>query len=352
MGLPEIIFKLKEKASTAVVRSGSGVVALILADGTAAGTGYSYGKLADVSSSDWTAENYDYIRLAFLGNPRLVIVERTAAEKTTYTAPLARLANKRFNYLAVPGIATASVKTIADWIIAQRTSKHTFKAVLPNSASDSEGIINFTTDGIKVGSQSYTTAQYCARIAGLLAGIPLSQSATYKPLSEVTAITESSTPGADIDAGKFILISDGENIKCGRGVNSLQTISDGKTADMKKIKITEGIDLIADDIETTFEDIYIGNIANSYDNKQLFVSAIQTYLNDLVSDGVLYGGFDNTAYIDLGAQRKYLQDCGKDVSAMSEEEIKKANTGSKVFIALSIQPEDAMEDLTCCMSIE
>ena len=30
MGLPEIIFKLKEKASTAVVRSGSGVVLLSL----------------------------------------------------------------------------------------------------------------------------------------------------------------------------------------------------------------------------------------------------------------------------------------------------------------------------------
>ena len=353
MGLPEIIFKLKEKSDTAIKRSGNGVVALILADGTKTDTSYAYSKLTDVTKAHWTNDNYDYIRLAFLGEPKSVIVERVAATNTSYTDALKRLAVKKFNYLAVPGIASANVSDISDWISAQRSAnRRAKKAVLPNSAGDSEAIINFTTSDIKTDTKTYTTAQYCARIAGLLAGIPLSQSSTYRVLPEVVSITESTTPDTDINAGKFILINDGAQIKTGRGVNSLQTVSGGKTEDMKKIKIVEGMDLIADDILSAFENDYVGQVANSYDNKQLFVTAVQKYINDMTDEGVLYPNFENAVYIDLDAQRKYLAEQGKDVTAMTDEEIKKANTGSKVFIAADLQFEDAMEDLTFGVTIE
>lgn len=352
MGLPEIIFKLKQKANTAIKRSGNGVVALILADDTKTDTVYSYGKVEDVVKAHWTTANYDYISLAFLGSPKNVIVIRASATSTDYTAALKHLAAKRANYLAVPGISDDDVSTISEWVIAQRANHRNIKAVLPNSASDSEGIINFTTEDIKVGSKSYTTAQYCARIAGLLAGVPLSQSATNKVLPEVTSITESTTPDKDINDGKFILVFDGEKIKVGRGVNSLQTISNGKTADMKKIKIVEGMDLIADDVINTFEDDYLGDVPNSYDNKQLFVAAVQNYINEMVDEGVLYGEFDNAVYIDVDEQREYLKTNGTDVGNMTDEEIKKANTGSKVFIAANVQFEDAMEDFTFGMYIE
>ena len=77
-----------------------------------------------------------------------------------------------------------------------------------------------------------------------------------KLLQKLESITESTTPDADIDGGKFILINDGEKVKVGRGVNSLVTISGDKTEDMKKIKIIDSIDLIRDDIKTSFEKLY------------------------------------------------------------------------------------------------
>ena len=61
-----------------------------------------------------------------------------------------------------------------------------------------------------------------------------------------------------MDNGKLILINDGTKIKIARGVNSLTTTSDSKGDDFKKIKIMEAVDMIRDDIRTTFEDEFVG----------------------------------------------------------------------------------------------
>ena len=234
MGLPEINIVFQSKAETAIKRSANGIVALILRDATKSDiTSYSYTNESEVVKSHWTTTNYDYISKTFLGGPQRVIVERIGAEDT-YDDALARLKNKKWNYLAIPSLAD-NEKDIADWIIAQRNAKKTFKAVLPYAANN-EGIINFATNDIKVGTKVYTTAEYCCRIAGLLAGLPMTEGATYQTLAEVESITESTTPDDDIDGGKFILINDGEKVKVGRGVNSLVTLSGDKTEDMKKIK--------------------------------------------------------------------------------------------------------------------
>jgi hypothetical protein len=74
MGLPNISIIFKTLATSAISRSERGIVALILNDSTSK-TSYSFNKLADVDKDNFTSENYDYIRLAFLGNPNKVIVE-------------------------------------------------------------------------------------------------------------------------------------------------------------------------------------------------------------------------------------------------------------------------------------
>lgn len=343
MGLPTIDIEFTTKAKTAVTRSQNGIVALILADNTKEDTTYTYTTADDVVKSHWTTANLEYINQAFLGKPKRVIVERVSTTDTNYDDAKTRLGNKKWNYLAIPDIAEDDVQDFADWIAAKRAAKSTYKAVLPHCAANNEGIINFATEGIKVGTKTYTAAQYCGRIAGLLAGLSLNISSTYYVLSEVEGITESLTPDANIDAGQFILINDGEKIKVGRGVNSLVTLSDGKTEDMKKIKIIEGIDLMRDDIRTTFEERYIGK-ANSYDNKLLFISAVNQYFTQLAQEGVLDENETNAAEIDIDAQRAFLAG-SYDVSEKTDDEIKTAKTGSWVFILSKVAFMDAMEDL-------
>lgn len=344
MGMPELLIEIKTAAKTAVERSGRGVVALILKDDTSQTDTFAYAKMTSVTKSHWTAANLDYIQKTFDGSPARVIVERISAENGDLTEALARLKAKKWNYLAVPGATSEEVTEIETWIKNNRAAHKTFKAVLPNTAADSEGIVNFATDDIAVGKKTYTTAEYCCRIAGILAGTDLDNSATYTVLSEVSGISESTDPDADVDSGKLILINDGENIKLGRAVNSLKTISANKTDDMKKIKIMDGLDLMCDDIRKSFEENYIGE-GNSYDKKLLFINAVDVYFSGLERVGVLDDKYDNTAFIDVDAQRAYLE--GKDPSyaEYSDDDIKKANTGSYVFAGGDVMMQDAIEDL-------
>lgn len=291
-----------------------------------------------------------------MGTPSQVIVERIATADTDYSNGLARLKNKNWNYLAIPGIQDAAVANIVSWIKTERdTNKKTYKTVLPNAEADHEGVINFTAEGMKVNKgrdengnkiiKDYTASQYTCRIAGILAGLPFTNSATYYELREVEAITESTDPNTDIDSGKLILINDGTKIKIGRGVNSLTTTSETKGEEFKKIKIVDAVDLVRDDIRNTFDNSYVGKITNSYDHKVLFLSAVNVYFEELEKVDVLDSAYDNKAQIDTEAQRTYLLSKGVDVDSLKEQEIKEYNTGSKVFATARVKFLDAMEDL-------
>lgn len=344
MGLPQILIQFKTLAETLVTRSERGVVAVILKDNTSTFDTKIYTKESEITKSHYTATNLSYLSLIFLGNPSKVIVERIGTTGTIETA-LTRLKNKKWNYLTVPVITGDEIGDVAEWIITQRNDyRKTFKAVLPGAAADNEGIINFITENIKVGTKTYSVAEYCPRIAGILAGLPLNQSATYFALSEVESITESEDPDADIDAGMMILINDGTKIKIARAVNSLVTVSDTKGADFKKIKIVEAVDMMRDDIRTTFEDEYVGKTENSYDNKIIFIAAVNKYFKELTRSGVLYDKYDNKAEVDVTATAEWIK-LSRDISSWDEEKIKTANTGTNVFVKANIQIQDAVEDL-------
>ena len=344
MGLPKILIEFKTLAETIITRSERGIVAVILKDNSNENETAIYTRESEIVKSHYTAANLAFLSLIFMGNPSKVIVERVSTEEELASA-LERLKNKQWYYLTVPEIADDEVNAVVEYIAQMRTQYHkTFKAVLPNCAANSEGIINFATDNIKVGAKTYTTAEYCARIAGILAGLPLNKSATYYALPEVESITESETPDADIDNGKLILINDGTKIKIARGVNSLTEFTETKGKDFAKIKIVEAVDMIRDDIRTTFEDGFVGKVENSYDNKIVFIAAINNYSKDLTSRGVLYDKFDNKAEIDIEAIREWLSKT-KDVSNWDDEKIKTANTGTNVFVKANIQIQDAIEDM-------
>lgn len=347
MGLPEVIITFQTLAVSAIKRSERGIVALILKDSTKTDFDTKvYKDIFEPDAADWTAANLDYIKLAFLGVPAKVIVERIPADATTYAAALARLKVKRWNWLAIPGIVDADVSDVATWIKGCRDNdKKTFKAVLPDIAADHKGVVNFTTDGIKVGSKTYTNHEYCARLAGIFAGIPFTRSSTFYELPEVEGITESTTPDADIDAGKLILINDNGTIMIGRGVNSFTSTTPTESAQFQKIKIVEGVDQMRDDIRDVFNQHYVGKVPNKYNMKVMFLGSINAYFKVLAKDDVLDEGYDNLATVSTEAQRLYLESIGTDTSEMSDQEVKEYNTGSKNFVGARVKFLDAMEDL-------
>lgn len=354
MPLPNINIAFTTQAASAIQRSQKGVVAIIVRDTAQKGAHI----LTNVSQipNELSEENKEYIKRAFLGYinpPRKVVVYVLPTDATNLTEALNYLASQTFDYLVgPPDITAAECSDIVAWIKAQREAGATPKAVLPTTAADSEAIINFATDDIKVGNEQFSAAEYCSRIAGLIAGTPMTISCTYAPLPEVTDVVKLTKEEMDeaIDNGEFIIFYDGEKVKVGRGVNSLQTTTQEKGEAFKKIKIVEAIDMIKADIRKTIEDNYIGKYANSYDNKCILITAILGYFRGLEAEGILEAG-TSSVEIDVDAQEKYLQSKGVNTENMTEDEIKKYPTDDKVFVRARIKILDAIEDVELSVAI-
>jgi len=188
IGLPNIFISFKTAGITAITRGQRGIVALILKDALHNGVNV-YTDPTDVPQ-DFSAYNLNQINLAWMGGvqtPLSVIVYVQPTSSTDYIEAETYLEATKWDYLAVPGITGADALLVSTWIKSLRDNKDIkVKAVLPITAGDHEGIINFATDSIIVGATTYTAKDYCSRIAGIIAGTPLQMSSTYAVLSEVT----------------------------------------------------------------------------------------------------------------------------------------------------------------------
>ena len=286
---------------------------------------------------------------------------------------LKKVANVKFNYVCHPTGNAVDQLNLATWVASQRANKNkTYKAVVANCNVDNYGVVNFTTGKIKVtnpaytaaleivdGDESaiegidkyntYTAAKYTGRIAGILAGLPLDRSATYYALSEVVDVEEYDDIDEQINAGELCLFEekDGNGVKIARGVNSLHNFSTNTGEDFRFIKIVETIDLIKEDIMNAFRNDYVGKVPNSYDNKMLFVSAINSYLMQLGGNVLDMSATDsNFVEIDYAKQYNYAKSRGADMDKMTRQDVLRYNTGTNVYLTGRITPSNSMEDLT------
>ena len=379
MGAPSIEISFIEKSMSAITRGERGIVMLWVKDvlPEAATNPVTVVTENDIAQglSDATKEQVKLAMIGYTNAPKKVLVYCMGIEEDAESEAIGEGYKKameasetiRFDYLAVPTAETdGKAQDIVTWVKFMRgTKKKKIKAVLPNVAADHEGIVNFTTekcvktetvttqDGTKtVVNTDYTTEQYCARIAGLIAGTPMTLSCTYAPLPELsdcTRITDIDTP---VDKGELIIFYDGETVKVVRGVNSFVSTIKGKGDSFKKIKIVEAMDMINDDIVTAAQDNYLGKYANTYPNKCLLLTDVNNYFAQLKRDDIVNS---YSISFDADAIRMYLKGKGlqatledgtvKDVDECSDEEIITVDTGSSVFLTGSVKILDAIEDI-------
>ncbi|NBI72141.1 hypothetical protein D3Z50_13930 [Clostridiaceae bacterium] len=376
MGAPGINISFIEKGMTAEARDKRGTVLLWVKDalevpGANPVTVVTESDIPE-SLSDATVEQVKLAMIGYTDSPKKVLVYGMGIGEGDETDAGYKKAMEvsetiRFNYLAVPTVETdGKGEDVAEWVKAMRADKKKkIKAVLPNVPADNEGIINFTTeqcvktetvtteDGTKATVDViYTTEQYCARIAGLIAGTPMTIACTYAPLPELSDCTRLKDNDTPVDKGELIVFYDGEKVKVVRGVNSFITTTDDKGESFKKIKIVEAMDMINDDIVKTAQDSYLGKYANTYSNKCLLITAISSYLAQLKRDDIISS---YSVGLDTDAIRKHLKGRGqeatlndgtvKDVDECSDEEIITADTGANVFLTGNVKILDAIEDI-------
>lgn len=364
-GMPSISITFTEVAATAIKRGERGIIATILKESTVPTDPVISCQSASDIPGTLTTANKKALALAlkgYINTPKKVIAyiipatvipegETDPVNNTDYSDALDYFKTIKFDYLFIPTVATDNkTSDIVSYVATERTNNKLIKAILPNTVADKEGIINFTTTKLYEGDTEYTTAEACARIAGIIAGTPINISCTYATIPEMTDCTRLTKAQMDaaVNAGQLIAWFDGEKVKLGRGVNSLTTLTSEKNTQFQKIKIVDAMDMIATDIRMTAEDNYLGKYANSYDNKCLLISAIGNYFDQLIMDDVLQSA---TIEIDIDGNRSYLKGKGVDVDKMTDQEIKEANTGSYVFLKATLSILDAIEDIVLPITI-
>lgn len=362
-GLPQVLIDFKTKGVTAIKRSARGVVALILkCETTDVSNKYKISDISEIPDRTFDDATTDLIKKCLDGTPLRVLVytlPKTTVQgaKNTQATLLKQLKHTRFNYIASPTGTVQDQQDLASYIKAERNNgRKTVKAVVGSVAADHDGVINFCTEEIKVTNgqdsqgrttyKTYTPIEYTARIAGILAGLPLDRSATYYKLTEVESVKVYEDLTDRIDKGELHLFDeeDGEGVKIARACNSLQTFTTDKGQEFRKIKIIEGVDMVTGDIRDTFKKFYVGKYINDYDHKMLFVAAIMVYFNQLAGN-VLDARAKNNVDIDEQFQKNYAIIKGEDISKMSVMDIREYNTGSEVGLAGTVKFVDAMEDL-------
>ena len=315
LGMPSVVVKFVEAGIEAIQRSQRGIVGLILEDTKIAIT--KLGQKTDEHEAlknpfivytvddipgELSEKNKDYILKALKGynKPPLKIVvymmetvQGGGADK--FQDPLKAMLTERFDYLAIPTIETAQLEYLGTWVKTARENKFKkVKVVLPNYPGDFEGVVNFANTKVVTADREYKPAEYTARIAGLIAGTNMTQSATYAPLNEVVDCDRYTQDEMNqmVNEGKFFIWFDGEKFKMSRAVNSLVTTSQGKLEGFQTMKIVDIMDMMYDDIKKTAEDSYIGKYTNDYENKCLLISAIMGYFKQLENERLLQKGYN------------------------------------------------------------
>lgn len=349
MGLPSIDISFKTAAYAAITMGDKGYLGLIVRDTKAAGS-HKLARAAQIPDT-LSAANKAYIQRAFMGYvnpPKAVYLFVTTADDTNLADALAYFATQEVDYLCgPPDLSEAEAGALLQWVKDRRAQHSHVKCVLPNTTANYDPAINFAATGMTDGDTVFTTAEYCSRIAGILAGTPWTMSATYAPLAELTDVDRMDKEDADaaIDAGQLILIHDGRQVKIGRAVNSLTAVLPEHGEIYKKIKILEVIDRVDADFRATIEDTFIGKYANSYDNRMLLVTAGRVYLKTLETAGILQQDA-SVLDIDTDAVRQYLEQHGTNTDDMDDNTLRHADTGSNVFLTGTFRVLDAIEDVT------
>lgn len=353
IGLPTLKIAFEKAAEQVANRSKKGYVALFVRDAQEQGV-HALSSEALIPSNLGEA-NKEYVRQCFTGSDRggpslvyLVVIATGTDDTTALEAGLKSIEQYSIDYLAgPPDVTDEELAKLVEWTKAQRAAYRTVKLVKPwkTAGSDDMGIIELDESGMTDKDGAVTAAEYCGRIAGILAGIPMGMSCTYAALPELTAVTARTTAEQieAINNGKLILIHDGIQAKIARGVNSLTTIPATGKADWSKIKIVEGMDLITYFLRTTIENSWLGRYPNTYDNKQLLVTVIYNFFLELEQAGVLSAG-ESFVEVDYDRQLQYLQSQGVETSTLTEQQVLEYQTGSYVFLKCGGRLVDAMED--------
>ncbi|WP_297422096.1 phage tail sheath C-terminal domain-containing protein [Clostridium sp.] len=358
---PNIDISFKQKANTAVERSERGYAILIIRDDTVTTSYVEYNGIDEVDSSDYTSNNYQYIKDMYTFAPYKVCVVRIASADTNISDALTIVKqNVKTGWIGIADGTSVDFETLSSWIATQDdTNKETYKSVVykATSAPDNMHVVNFVNDYVIFSDTTrgkQAGVEYIPSLIAILAKCNITQGCNYFKCSNLSSVVEVPNNATALTNGQFVLINDGEYVRILRGINSMTTTNGStKTEDMKEIEVVEAIDIMLDDIRTTFKDDYLGKYKNKYDNQVLFISAVNSYFKSLEDEGVLDDEYDNISYINVVAQRNAWIGVGKtEASTWTDAQVKQNAFKKSLFLSANAKVLESFVDLDFVINLD
>ncbi len=362
MNLPTIDVRFKQLAATSMQRSSKGEVIIICHDSVCYGENQKEAGVMTFKDSNalakaiskFEAQNYEALQEAFLGGAATVtavVLSKTMAVSVALDA----IESLSGNYLTYLSKEAEKHNEVIQWVKTQNKKRiKPIKYVAYRaSLADDKHVINFANEKVSYKGETVRVKEgylYLGRIAGLLAGLPYTRSATYYKLAELESCSQEDT--AWIDKGHFMLINVDGEVLCGRGINSLVTFTKEDTEDMRYIAIVEAMDIQQEDIKKTFINHYVGKFKNTSQSKMLFISSVNSYFRALATEEILDPNYPNKAYIDVEAVREWYGARGTDLSGKTDAEVSEMGTGTFVFMTANVKLLNAIEDLKFSINIQ
>ena len=267
-------------------------------------------------------------------------------------------------WLAIAGQSAEDGLALAAWVKTQdNTRKKSYKAAVYNvtTAPDDMHVVHFVNEKVTFADSrgEQGGVQYLPSLIGIFAVCNVTRGCTNYLCSNLKAVQEVADNDAALGAGKFILFNDEDGaVRIGQGINSMTT-TDGKTRteDMQFVETVEAMDMMRDDITSTFRSTYLGNYRNSRDNQMAFIGALNaSYFAQLEGENILdpdykseddeNGEHGNKAFIDVDAQRAAWVASGKSEAADWDEDTVKANPFKRtVYLGARVKILGSMTDL-------
>lgn len=356
--LPKINITFKQLATSFIQRSERGIVCLVVRDATAGSGGsfFQYGDATQVPDGEFTAANRQYILDALSYGPLRVSVAKVAANGTLADALAILVQYEKTGWITVADGTAEDWTALVSWIKAREKEQKSWKAVCYNTAApDCMHVVNLFNEKVTFAdSRGQVTGEaFTPSLAGLLSACNVDRGATNKLCPNLAQVTVPDSPDTVVGSGKFLLVNDDDEVRVGVDVNSLATTNGSTlTEDMKYIETVEAMDLIRDDISKVFRDEYMGQYRNSQTNQMLFISAIRYYFDGLEESNILNPDYNNTADINVTAQRNAWVGTGKAEAADWDDATVRATPFKRtVYLAGDIQILGSMANLEFVVSL-
>lgn len=354
--MPKIEITFRQQATTLIARSARGVAILIIRDDT--DKGFTHKQYTDLSAlqadkAKYTTENYNAISdmLSFAPYQAHVFRLDVAGTLGDTLSEIGRTV--KTGWLAIAGQSAEDGAALASWVKTQAAKAKSYKCIVYDvtTAPDDMHVVHFVNESVTFADDrgEQEGVAYLPSLLAILAVCNVERGCTNYLCSNLASVQEVADNDEALGDGEFILFHDEEGkVRIAQGINSLTTLDGNtKTEDMQFIETVEAMDLMRDDITSTFRGTYLGNYRNTRDNQMLFIAAINSsYFRQLAQELILDPDYANAASIDAAAQRAAWVASGKAEAADWDDDTVKATPFKRtVYLAGNVKILGSMTDL-------